>query len=74
MDIYLFVWPAADVRIYSTDKLYTGNLSRFTALFWIGYIGVLTFQEALLSYVNWYLGDWASQYQDHDPSTVSASQ
>ncbi|KAF9014580.1 P-loop containing nucleoside triphosphate hydrolase protein [Hymenopellis radicata] len=53
-------------------ELYVGNLSRYSVLFWMALIASVMLQELLLSYLSWYLGHWAAQYQQRDPTTVSA--
>ncbi|KIY72764.1 P-loop containing nucleoside triphosphate hydrolase protein [Cylindrobasidium torrendii FP15055 ss-10] len=46
--------------------LYTKNLSRFTYLFWLLFLGSALVLEGLLAYLNWYLGHWASLYKSHE--------
>ncbi|TCD69030.1 hypothetical protein EIP91_009093 [Steccherinum ochraceum] len=60
-------WPAL--------KLYLGSLGDKHRIFWwVAFVFNMTFSPLLLSLAVWYLGYWASQYQEVPASEVPAAQ
>ncbi|KAI0633977.1 P-loop containing nucleoside triphosphate hydrolase protein [Trametes polyzona] len=55
---------------WSALKLYFENTSRRPALFWFIYVGSNVVHGLLMNYQAWYLGFWASQYENHPASDV----
>ncbi|KAH7912982.1 hypothetical protein BJ138DRAFT_1225912, partial [Hygrophoropsis aurantiaca] len=56
-------WPAF--------KLYLASLGgQYPLLFWVVFIGFMVITDLFDSVQTWFLGYWASQYEDHTPAEV----
>ncbi|KAH7929355.1 P-loop containing nucleoside triphosphate hydrolase protein [Leucogyrophana mollusca] len=56
-------WPAF--------KLYLASLGgQYPLLFWVVFVGLMVITDLVDSVQTWFLGYWASQYEDHAPSEV----
>ncbi|EMD39557.1 hypothetical protein CERSUDRAFT_111872 [Gelatoporia subvermispora B] len=59
-------WPAM--------KLYAYGLGGARPLlFWITFVGALLLADLAATLQTWFLGYWAQQYEDHDPSEVKVA-
>lgn len=47
---------------------------RYTWAFFFAFIFAMFITEILNAFYTWFLGYWASQYETHDPASVSVSQ
>lgn len=57
-----------------TVKLYLNGMGgTHPYLFWVVYLGALFVSEVTIAVQTWFLGYWAQQYEDHDPSEVHAA-
>lgn len=77
-------WPArASLSLFSASRapdvmLFTVNMWFATMggdhawLYWGFFIGAMIITPVVEVSLTWYLGYWAHQYEDHDPSEVSA--
>jgi hypothetical protein len=63
---------------YFAVQLYLTNMSHkpgiHAIIFWIFILGGIFVTDLLNSFQTWYLGYWASQYDDHDSSDVPVFQ
>ncbi|EMD39554.1 hypothetical protein CERSUDRAFT_150095 [Gelatoporia subvermispora B] len=59
-------WPA--LRLY-----FFGLGGNQPYLFWISIIGAFLIADIMVTVQAWFLGYWAQQYEDHDPSEVKVS-
>ncbi|KAI9061281.1 P-loop containing nucleoside triphosphate hydrolase protein [Trametes sanguinea] len=57
---------------WSALKLFLGNMSNRPILFWLVYVSGHVLRQSLANLQTWYLGYWASQYEEHPPNEVSA--
>jgi len=59
---------------WSALKLYLNGMGgTHPYLFWVVYLGALFVSEVTIAVQTWFLGYWAQQYEDHDPSEVHAA-
>ena len=65
---YRFYNKKFNADIYQV-KLYFTSMGG--PLFWFIFVGGMLFTEFTLVIQTWFLGLWASEYQEHDPSEVS---
>ncbi|KAK0459012.1 uncharacterized protein EV420DRAFT_1642713 [Desarmillaria tabescens] len=55
----------------SSFKLYLASLGgRHVFLFFVSFLGAFSIQQFVVIVQTWYLGYWASQYDDHKPADV----
>ncbi|OCH87314.1 P-loop containing nucleoside triphosphate hydrolase protein [Obba rivulosa] len=59
---------------WSAMKLYLNGLGgTHPYLFWAGFAGALFVSEFINSVQTWFVGYWAQQYEDHEPSEVNVA-
>ncbi|KAI8972403.1 P-loop containing nucleoside triphosphate hydrolase protein [Trametes punicea] len=56
---------------WSALKLYICNMSKTPVVFWMIYISGHILGYMIFNIQSWYLGYWASQYENHPPEEVS---
>lgn len=56
-----------------TVRLYVLSLSRYPIAFWMTVIGAILLNETSIALQSWFLGVWATQYENHPASEVAVS-
>lgn len=65
--------PACPNNGTGTDKLYFSNISSYPRFFWLLVTATIFCNEGCLALQSWFLGFWASKYEDHNASDVAAA-